>query len=159
MPDALASAISSDRPFALLARDGRTVEVLTGEVVDVGLLADIPLTDASGARREVLALVPYRQVVERGFECHDDGAPLRCLVVDRHAAVPLADVAVGVRIGVGEVVASGVDSHPVSSAAKAAAITHELRIMAPPHTPTRQSWATAPGPPHPTSNPGTRTSP
>ena len=25
--------------------------------------------------------MPFRQVRERGFECHDDGAPLRCLVV------------------------------------------------------------------------------
>lgn len=87
----LTEAIASGRPFALLARDGATVEVLTGDVVDVELLADIPLTDADGAPREVLALVPYRQVVERGFACHDDAAPLRCLVVDAHHAVPLAD--------------------------------------------------------------------
>ncbi|AYY12469.1 chorismate-binding protein [Actinobacteria bacterium YIM 96077] len=38
-------------------------------------------TDAS----QVLALIPYRQVSERGFACHDDAAPVRCLVVrDRH---------------------------------------------------------------------------
>jgi phenazine biosynthesis protein phzE len=79
-------------PFALIARDGATVEVLTGEVVDVELLADIPLTDAEGGAREVLALVPFRQVRERGFECHDDGAPLRCLVVDGHTAVPRDEV-------------------------------------------------------------------
>ncbi|RKT33746.1 phenazine biosynthesis protein phzE [Microbacterium sp. AG1240] len=74
-------------PFALIARDGRTVEILTGDVVDVALLADIPLNDAEGTAREVLALVPYRQVVERGFVCRDDDAPLRCLVVDEHVAV------------------------------------------------------------------------
>lgn len=91
VPDALAAAIAAGRPFALLARDGATVEVLTGDVVDVALLADIPLTDAAGTRREVLALIPYRQIVERGFECHDDAAPLRCLVVNDHASVPLAD--------------------------------------------------------------------
>ena len=84
MPDALDDAISSGRPFALLARDGETVEVLTGDVTDVALLADIPLHDASGTPREVLALVPYRQIVERGFACHDDEAPLRCLVIDTH---------------------------------------------------------------------------
>ncbi len=79
-------------PFALLARDADTVEVLTGDVVDVDLLADIPLTDAAGRPREVLALVPFRQVRERGFECHDDGAPLRCLVVDAHTAYARDDV-------------------------------------------------------------------
>ncbi|KHK98648.1 chorismate-binding protein [Microbacterium mangrovi] len=78
----------ADRPsFALLARDTSTVEVLLGDVVDVDLLADIPLVDAAGTPREVLALVPYRQVRERGFACHDDGAPLRCLIVDEHTAI------------------------------------------------------------------------
>jgi len=81
-----------EQPFALLARDPDTVEVLTGEVVDVDLLADIPLVDAAGTAREVLALVPFRQVRERGFACHDDDAPLRCLVVDRHQALPRAEV-------------------------------------------------------------------
>ncbi|MFS0733466.1 chorismate-binding protein [Microbacterium sp. 1P10UB] len=90
-PRALADLAARGIPFALLARDGRTVEVLTGEVVDVELLADIPLTDAAGTPREVLALVPFRQVRERGFVCHDDGAPLRCLVVDAHDSLPLED--------------------------------------------------------------------
>ncbi|MFE7846481.1 anthranilate synthase family protein [Microbacterium sp. NPDC057407] len=75
-------------PFAVIAREPSTVEILTGDVVDVELLADIPLRDPDGTPREVLALVPFRQVRERGFECHDDGAPLRCLVVREHATVP-----------------------------------------------------------------------
>jgi phenazine biosynthesis protein phzE len=79
-------------PFALIARDAATVELLTGEIVDVDLLADIPLSDAAGAPREVLALVPFRQVRERGFECHDDGAPLRCLIVEDHTALAREDV-------------------------------------------------------------------
>ncbi len=76
-------------PFVLLARQGSDdVEILTGSVIDVDLLADIPLTDADGVAREVFAMVPYRQVRERGFVAHDDGAPLRCLVVDEHARAP-----------------------------------------------------------------------
>ncbi len=74
-------------PFALIARDAATVELLTGDVVDVELLADIPLADADGAPQEVLALVPFRQVRERGFACHDDGAPLRCLIVRDRAVI------------------------------------------------------------------------
>jgi len=77
---------SPEEPFALLARDGRTVEVLRGEVIDVERLADIPLRPDE----EVLALVPFRQVRERGFECHDDGVPLRCLVVSSHTSIPIA---------------------------------------------------------------------
>lgn len=91
--------------FVLIARDGAdTVELLTGEVVDVDLLADIPLT-IDGTPREIFTMVPYRQVHERGFVAQDDGAPLRCIVVDEHlhlrtpellaelptAAVPLRD--------------------------------------------------------------------
>lgn len=88
--------------FVLIARDGADdVELLTGDVVDVDLLADIPLS-SDGTPNEVFALVPYRQVRERGFVAQDDGAPLRCLVVEEHlrlptpallAALPTAEVA------------------------------------------------------------------
>lgn len=78
--------------FALIVREGgESVEVLSGPVTDVDLLADIPLADGQGRPSEVLALVPYRQVRERGFAAHDDGAPLRCLTVEEHAAIPLAE--------------------------------------------------------------------
>ncbi|MGN7948111.1 chorismate-binding protein [Microbacterium sp. 22215] len=78
--------------FVLIARDGAdTVELLTGEVVDVDLLADIPLT-IDGAAREIFTMVPYRQVRERGFVAQDDGAPLRCIVVDEHLHLPAPDL-------------------------------------------------------------------
>ena len=83
---------AGSEPFALIARDGETVEILTGDVVDVALLGDIPLLDATGTAHEVLALVPYRQVVERDFVCLDDDAPLRCLVVDEHLSVSRDEV-------------------------------------------------------------------
>lgn len=91
-PSLLEATVRSGSPFALIARDTDTVELLTGDVVDVELLADIPLMDASGTPREVLALVPFRQVVERGFDCHDDQAPLRCLVVGAHHLLPRDEV-------------------------------------------------------------------
>ncbi len=71
------------RPFAILHRAGGPgVEVLVGDIIDVNRLSDIPLPEAgSGPSVDVLALVPYRQITERGFRCHDDGAPLRCLLV------------------------------------------------------------------------------
>ncbi|AXL11863.1 chorismate-binding protein [Microbacterium foliorum] len=78
--------------FVLIARDGTdSVELLTGDVLDVDLLADIPLT-IDGAAREIFAMVPYRQVRERGFVAQDDGAPLRCLVVDEHLQLPTAEL-------------------------------------------------------------------
>ncbi|SDS40889.1 anthranilate synthase family protein [Jiangella sp. DSM 45060] len=79
-------------PFALLARAGRPgVELLLGDVVDVDRLADIPLPGAGG-HAATLALIPYRQLTERGFECHDDGAPLRCLRVRSRVSLDRADV-------------------------------------------------------------------
>jgi phenazine biosynthesis protein phzE len=73
-------------PFALLRREGRArVEVLRGEVISVARLADLP--DAPQ-----LALVPYRQLRERGDACHDDGAPLRTLLVRERAQVAAEDL-------------------------------------------------------------------
>jgi 2-amino-4-deoxychorismate synthase len=74
-------------PFALLRREGGTdVEVLVGDVVDVDLLGDIPLEGAP-----VLAVVPFRQARERGFTVHDDGAPLRCIVIRESERISVAD--------------------------------------------------------------------
>jgi 2-amino-4-deoxychorismate synthase len=74
------------RPFAVIHREHEpTVDVLVGDVVDVRLLADIPLDGA-----EVVALVPFRQVRERGFDALDDGAPIRCLIVRERESVQLA---------------------------------------------------------------------
>jgi phenazine biosynthesis protein phzE len=75
------------RPFALLHRDGADhVEVLTGDVVSVATLDDIPLHPG----RPTLAVIPYRQIAERGFACFDDGAPLECLRVTASATKPLS---------------------------------------------------------------------
>ncbi|MEV4455444.1 chorismate-binding protein, partial [Microbispora sp. NPDC049633] len=87
-------------PFAVLHRPeaagpGR-VDVLVGEVSTAGRLAEIPLPDASAtpgtARHDVLVLVPYRQIAERGYACHDDGEPLIMLNVREQAALPLTEV-------------------------------------------------------------------
>ncbi len=79
-------------PFAYLHRDGADhVEVLTGDVITVGTLAEIPLEPG----RPVLAVVPYRQIAERGFDCVDDGAPLECLLVTARETRPLSDFPAG----------------------------------------------------------------
>ncbi|WP_432544748.1 anthranilate synthase family protein [Kineococcus sp. SYSU DK002] len=81
-------------PFALLRRlDPRTgrpgpVEVLRGPVETVEHLADVPLR---GAERDALALVPFRQLRERGFEVHDDGTPLQVLRVETAVDLPVED--------------------------------------------------------------------
>ncbi|MGB3730348.1 anthranilate synthase family protein [Microbacterium sp.] len=77
--------------FVLIAREG-CVELLTGELIDVEVLADIPLHGEDGPR-EVFAMVPYRQVRERGFAAQDDGTPLRCLLVAEHERTDAAELA------------------------------------------------------------------
>ncbi|MFJ1746736.1 anthranilate synthase family protein [Streptomyces sp. NPDC088116] len=80
-------------PFALLRRrtPGRdhhdTVELLIGSVHEAERLSDIPAGD-----RTALALVPFRQIRERGFDVRDDGTPLAVLVADETYALPLGEV-------------------------------------------------------------------
>ncbi|MEU8929634.1 anthranilate synthase family protein [Streptomyces sp. NPDC048409] len=84
----LTRLLHDDRPFALLRRrapghDENTVELLLGPVTARDRLADLP--------EEGLALVPYRQIRERGFDVHDDGTPLLVLTPEETHSLPLAD--------------------------------------------------------------------
>ncbi|WP_256104425.1 anthranilate synthase family protein [Streptomyces sp. ODS05-4] len=79
-------------PFAVLrrrtpGRDHDTVEVLVGPVHEAAALADLPVGD-----RPTLALVPFRQLAERGFDVRDDGTPLTVLVAEERYKLPLAEV-------------------------------------------------------------------
>ncbi|MCU7825227.1 anthranilate synthase family protein [Kitasatospora sp. DSM 101779] len=86
--------------FALLHRRAPrlapdTVEVLIGTVGVHDTLADLPVPDgapAGGPRHDLLALVPYRQIRERGFDAHDDGTPLQALAVEEQHALPLDEL-------------------------------------------------------------------
>ncbi|MDR7301963.1 anthranilate synthase family protein [Haloactinomyces albus] len=90
--------LGDDPPaFALLHRPGSSggdVEVLTGETTTAEAIADLELPPASMPARpgstdhDLLAFLPYRQVTERGFTCHDDGEPIVALRVDDHGTVP-----------------------------------------------------------------------
>lgn len=86
------------RDFALLHRPeatGDRVEVLLGDATAVPRLADLPAPrpgPPGAPRHDVFALVPYRQLAERGFRCRDDGAPLLAMAVHAQASCPLAEV-------------------------------------------------------------------
>ncbi|GGW90660.1 phenazine-specific anthranilate synthase component I [Streptomyces malachitofuscus] len=84
----LAQLPHDDRPFALLRRrtpghDHEVVELLIGPVADRERLADLP--------DEGLALVPFRQIRERGFDVRDDGTPLLVLTPEERHEIPLAE--------------------------------------------------------------------
>ncbi|MDG9716213.1 anthranilate synthase family protein [Streptomyces sp. DH24] len=76
------------RPFALLRRrspghDHDVVELLLGPVARYDRLADLPDV--------CLALVPFRQIRERGFDVRDDGTPLLALTPEESYEIPMAD--------------------------------------------------------------------
>ncbi|MEO3977679.1 anthranilate synthase family protein [Streptomyces sp. CAU 1734] len=80
------------RPESAAGAD--TLEVLTGEISEPATLDALPLPagpSRPGAHHEVLAIVPYRQLAERGFAVPDDGAPLIALTVTGQRRVPLAE--------------------------------------------------------------------
>ncbi|MFE1776490.1 anthranilate synthase family protein [Streptomyces sp. NPDC059008] len=70
------------------------VEVLIGEVTEVARLADIPLAETPSQEPviDALALIPFRQIRERGFRAHDDGTPLAVLRPHESHELPLEEV-------------------------------------------------------------------
>ncbi|CAM5566960.1 anthranilate synthase family protein [Streptomyces abikoensis] len=73
-----------------------TVELLLGPVEECERLTDIPLPTGrpAGGRpvHDALALVPFRQIRERGFDVRDDGTPLAVLRPREAHELPLAEV-------------------------------------------------------------------
>ncbi|MCP3755159.1 anthranilate synthase family protein [Streptomyces sp. TBY4] len=90
--------ILGERPpaFALIRRPettpGDRLDLFLGSFTEAATLADVPLgevVEGGGARQDVLTLIPYRQLAERGFEAPDDGTPLLAMVIDEQTQVPL----------------------------------------------------------------------
>jgi phenazine biosynthesis protein phzE len=100
--DLLRRVLAGEAPaYALLHRPeseaaGR-LEILVGDLAQVSTLDDLPIPEspeaggAPGRRHEVLALIPYRQIRERGFRAPDDGTPLLAMAVREQASLPLAE--------------------------------------------------------------------
>ncbi len=91
--------LKGGEPFAVLHRcaphlTSDTVEVLIGPVDTYGTLAELPLSEGATGHREcdLLALVPYQQIRERGFPAREDGTPLRALRVQESYKFPLGGV-------------------------------------------------------------------
>ncbi|MDR1825144.1 MAG: anthranilate synthase family protein [Bifidobacteriaceae bacterium] len=90
MASLIADLLTSAKPFALIRRgDEPHVDLLTGTITDVDSTADIPL---SAEAQTILALVPFRQIAERGFDVVDDAAPLRCLVATERTPITVEDL-------------------------------------------------------------------
>ncbi len=93
--DLLADILSADPgPFAIIYRPetSRTqADLLTGSVRCLESIDDIILERGGEAARggvhSVLAMIPYRQIRERGYDCIDDKAPLVALDIETQATI------------------------------------------------------------------------
>ncbi|MFE4059990.1 chorismate-binding protein, partial [Streptomyces sp. NPDC059096] len=96
----LLDAVTGPTPppsFALLHRPeaggAGLIDLLVGEVTEVATTADLPLPPEGGRdRHELLALLPFRQIGERGYEHYDDGEPLLVMAVTGQSALPVDEV-------------------------------------------------------------------
>lgn len=80
-------------PFAVLYRpssSAQTAEILFGELINVEETTDLP--EPVDNDLPVLAVVPFRQIRERGFEAVDDGVPLLALRTRERVVIELADL-------------------------------------------------------------------
>lgn len=84
------------RPYCLLFADG-TVSFATGPIVRGHLLADLP----PAGEHPVISMVPYAQLRERGYVCHDGDEPIITLVPEQMYQVDpatFADPGLDIRI-------------------------------------------------------------
>lgn len=100
-PDLLARILSDPtQPFAMVHRPGANaaggVDVMIGEFAELPELAAV--SDAA-EDSDLLVLVPYRQMVERGFPCNDDGTPLLAMSVAERQSVDREEVAAAIGTG------------------------------------------------------------
>ncbi len=93
MTSALLGQLLTEPAFALIrGRESDTVTLLGGPRTDVATLADIPLANGSGPAWDHLALVPFAQIAERGFDAHQDGTPLSVIEAKTCVEVPLTEL-------------------------------------------------------------------
>jgi phenazine biosynthesis protein phzE len=91
----LGSVVAGEAPaFALLSRPrsgaGDRLEVLVGGYFDVATLADLPISaELPADAPQFLAVVPYRQIAERGLACVDDGESLVTIGIRACGSVPV----------------------------------------------------------------------
>lgn len=87
-------------PFALLHRPHsaghQDVELLVGDITEVPDLSGLPLPsgpprDGAGDRHDLVVLVPYRQIAERGYAHRDDGTPLLAMTVNEQTRLSVEE--------------------------------------------------------------------
>ncbi len=99
-PRAALDAVMGHEAWAVIRRSTRvgdrdTIGLVGGRPWVAESILDIPLEEGPpepGRRFDRLVAVPFRQVAERGFEAHDDGAPLVVVDVEDEWEIPVAEL-------------------------------------------------------------------
>ncbi|WP_121158655.1 anthranilate synthase family protein [Micromonospora pisi] len=85
--------------FALVRRPHSAgtdeVEILVGEMSTVDVIAELPLPDLTPVdtpTHDLLAIMPFRQITERGFACYDDQSPLLAMTVRAQGTASVDEV-------------------------------------------------------------------
>src|SRR4051794_35355925 len=94
------AAIQGHEAWAIIRRSTRagdrpTVGIVGGRRSTVESILDVPLQEGvpeAGHIADRLVAIPFRQVRERGFEAHDDGAPLVVVDVETELEFSVAEV-------------------------------------------------------------------
>ncbi len=91
---ALEALLGHEAWAVIRLRDADAVTLVGGTVSEVSSLLDVPLEEGppAGRRFDRLLAVPFRQVRERGFAAHDDGAPLAVVEISSEVDVPLTEM-------------------------------------------------------------------
>ena len=89
---ALQELVAAEAWAVIRVKESATVTLVAGSRREVTSLMHVPLEEGpppEGRRFDRLLAVPFRQVRERGFEAHDDGAPLTVVDIETELEVPL----------------------------------------------------------------------
>ncbi len=95
VPEILVELVARPAWAMIRLKGADEILLVGGTPSQVESLLDVPLEEGlpeAGRQVDRLLAVPFRQVAERGFEAHDDGAPLTVVDVDLEVRLPLADV-------------------------------------------------------------------
>ena len=94
--DAALEELTGHEAWAVIRlRESPTVTLVGGSLSRFEKLGDIPLEEGvpeEGRRFDRLVAVPFRQVTERGFVAHDDGAPLAVVDIQTEREIPLDEL-------------------------------------------------------------------
>ncbi len=93
-------ALQKHEAWAVIRRSTRagdrdTVGLIGGRRSEVDSLLDVPLEEGvpvAGHIADRLLAIPFRQVRERGFEAHDDGAPLVVVDIESELEFSVAEI-------------------------------------------------------------------